>query len=197
MNLLAVDTTGEALSLVLRAGEKVYRLHRKFALPHDETLLPQIDRLLSRAGLTLKDLDAVAAASGPGRFTGIRIGMAYAAVAAAALKTPALAVSRLEAAAWKVEGKLICAVVPGWREEKFYQVFHGRRPAAAPVWADPKLWHEVEAELKRKHAVFAACDPTAEDLLAPAARHLANRKRPKFEPLYLKPASYENKHPVR
>lgn len=197
MNLLAVDTTGEPLSLALRAGEKVYRFHKKLARPHDETLLPQIDKLLARAGVELKRLDAVAAASGPGRFTGIRIGMAYATVAAGALKIPALAVSRLEAAAWKVSGRLICAVVPGWRDEKFYQVFRGRAPAAPPVWSDPKLWHAVEADLKKKGAVFSACEPTAEDLLAPAARYLSLKKRPRYEPLYLKPASYENKHPVR
>jgi len=195
MNILAVDTTGEALSLALRAGDKVYRVQRAFKKPHDETLLPNIARLLAKAGLKLKDLDAIAAASGPGRFTGIRIGMSYATVAASALKIPALAVSRLEAAAGRAGGKLVCAVVPGWREEKFYQVFRGLRPAGPPVWADPKLWQEVRAGLKDT-AVFE-CDPTAEDLLVPAARYLGLKQRPRFEPLYLKPASYEAKHPSR
>jgi tRNA threonylcarbamoyl adenosine modification protein YeaZ len=197
MNLLAVDTTGEALSLALQAGERVICLHRKFSAPHDETLLPQVDRLLGRAGLTLKDLDAIAAASGPGRFTGIRIGMAFAAVAASSLKIPALAVSRLEAAAGTTPGRLVCAVVPGWREEKFFQVFRRGRPAAPPVWADPKLWRQTEDNLKRRGAVFAACDPTAKDLLRPAACHLRFKRRPRFEPLYLKPAGYERAHPVR
>ncbi|MBI3554293.1 MAG: tRNA (adenosine(37)-N6)-threonylcarbamoyltransferase complex dimerization subunit type 1 TsaB [Elusimicrobia bacterium] len=197
MNLLAVDTTGEPLSLAVRAGEKVYAFHRTLKAPHDETLLPQIDRLLKRADLELRDLDAIAAASGPGRFTGIRIGMAYAAVAAGALKIPALAVSRLEAAAGKIEGKLICAVVPGWREEKFYQVFRGASSVGPAVWADPKLWHERENDLRKRHAVIAECDPTAEDLLAPAARHLARKRRPVFAPLYLKPAGYEAKRPSR
>jgi tRNA threonylcarbamoyl adenosine modification protein YeaZ len=200
MNLLAVDTTGEPLSLSLRRGEKVFALHRKFKRPHDEVLLPQIDRLLERAGLTLKDLDAIAVASGPGRFTGIRVGMAYAAVAAAALKIPAIAVSRLEGAAYRGAGKLICAVVPGWREERFYQLFRGgksMKAAAPPVWADPKVWHDVQADLIRQEAVISECDPQAKDLLTPAARYFALKKKPRFEPLYLKPASYEAKHPSR
>jgi tRNA threonylcarbamoyl adenosine modification protein YeaZ len=191
VNILAVDTTGERLSLALRAGAKTFSLHKAFKLPHDETLLPQIDRLLARARLDLKDLDAIAAASGPGRFTGIRVGMAYAAVAAAALKIPALAVSRLEAAAMTARGKLVCAVVPGWRDELFYQVYRGAAPAGPAVWADPAVWREARAQLTAKNAVFAELDPTAEQLLAPAARHLSRKRRPRFEPLYLKPASYE------
>jgi tRNA threonylcarbamoyladenosine biosynthesis protein TsaB len=197
VNLLAVDTTGESLSLALRAGDKVFALHKAFKAPHDETLLPQIDRLLRRAGIDLKELDAIAAASGPGRFTGIRIGMAYATVAASALKIPAIAVSRLEAALGTSKGGLVCAVVPGWRDEKFYQIFRGLRPEAPPVWADPQVWQGVQAELALKHVVIKECDPTAQDLLAPALRHFGRKRRPRFEPLYLKPASYEAKHKAR
>lgn len=196
MNILAVDTTGESLSLAVLAGKKTLLLHRRFKAPHDETLLPQIDRLIIRAGLKLKELDAIAVASGPGRFTGIRIGMSYAAVAASVLKIPAIAVSRLEAAAARAPGKLVCAIIPGWREEKFYQVFRGARPQGAPVWADPQAWHAVEAELRADNAEVVECDPTAGDFLAPAARYLGLKVRPKFEPLYLKPASYEAKHKV-
>src|SRR5206468_7496740 len=64
MNILAVDTTGESLSVALRAGAKTHSVHKLFAKPHDETLLPQVTRLLEKAGLAARDLDAIAAANG-------------------------------------------------------------------------------------------------------------------------------------
>jgi tRNA threonylcarbamoyladenosine biosynthesis protein TsaB len=47
-------------------------------LTHSETLLPLVEHLLMQTGLTLKDMDCIACASGPGSFTGLRIGAATA-----------------------------------------------------------------------------------------------------------------------
>jgi tRNA threonylcarbamoyl adenosine modification protein YeaZ len=202
MNILAVDTTEDALTLALQAGEEVYRLTRKVKAPHDETLLPAIGSLLKKAGLERRDLDGIAAASGPGRFTGIRIGMAYTAVAAGQLKIPALAVSRFEALAAKVPGERVCAAIPGWREERAYQLFTRRgklaRPDGPPRWAAPADWEKEKAVLVAGGWVVAETRPEARDLLEPAWRYLAARRLPKFEPVYGKPASYEHKaRPVR
>lgn len=195
MNILAVDTTGEALSLALQAGGRVFSFHKKLKTPHDEALLPRIAALLALAGLKLGDLDAIAAASGPGRFTGIRIGMAYAAVAAARMKIPALAVSRLEALAFKTRGRLVCAALDGYRDEKYYQLFRGGgaapRPSGKPLWSSPQAWLEAKAGLVGRGAVVAEAETSAEDLLGPAAYCLGRRRRRPFEPLYLKSAGYE------
>lgn len=193
MNILALDTAAEPMSVAVQVGAKVFAYHRKQAKPHDETLLPIVARLLARAGLKVGNLDAVAVASGPGRFTGIRIGMAYAAVLAGQLKIPALALTRFEAAAWEARGEKVCAVVEGFREEKFYQLFKKGRPQGAPVWASPQEWAATRARLTSEGFVFAEDEPTARGLLGPAAAALSRRKKPKFEPLYLKPASYEKK----
>lgn len=200
-NILAVDTTAEFLSLALASGGKVRVLHRRVGRPHDETLLGGVDRLLVRAGIAMGDLHAIAAASGPGRFTGIRIGMAYASVAAAQLKIPALAVSRLEALAFRTPGRLVCAAVPGYREEKYYQLFRragGRaaaalRPEGRPFWVDAAAWEKVRAELEGKGVMVVLEEPRAADLLGPAELCLRRKRVPKFEPLYLKPAGYERK----
>ena len=196
MRILAVDTTGESLSVALRAGPKTFGQTRKFTKPHDETLLPAIDRLLKKAGLKLADLDAIAAASGPGRFTGIRIGMAYASVAAARLKIPALAVSRFEAAAFRAASGKFCAVIEGFRDEKYYQLFDRKGGALLasdkPQWIGGHAWLEVRKSLEKTGTAILEADPRAEDLLGPAAFYLSRAKRslPSFEPLYLKPAGY-------
>lgn len=192
MNILAIDATGQALSVALQAGDKVHKIWRA-GKAHDELLQAAIETVLKKAKLKVGELDAVAAASGPGRFTGIRIGMAYAAVAGWSLKIPALAVSRLEALARLGEGPKICAALPGWRNEVYYQLFErtrsGLRPAADPAWIDEKGWPRVKAELSGFELLERDVDASA--LLAPAAAQLKNKRRPAFAPLYLKPAGYE------
>lgn len=171
MNVLAVDTAAEAMSVALKAGDKVYSYHKKLVKPHDETIMGAVSGLFKKAKLSPKDLDAVIAASGPGRFTGIRVGMAYAAVLAGRLGVPALAVSRLEGLAAGKRGNFT-AVIEGWRGEKFTQDFADGRPVSPPRWVSG--------------CDLAVQEPKAElllDVVVDAARP--------FEPLYLKPASYE------
>jgi tRNA threonylcarbamoyladenosine biosynthesis protein TsaB len=176
----------------------VLSLHKEFAHPHDETLLGQTKRLMSRAGLDWKDLDAVAVASGPGRFTGIRIGMAFASVLAQRSRKPALAISRFQALAAKSELGLVCAILPGYREETFYQMFKCTSgkvvPAAAPVWATAPEWTQIQPDILRQGAALVQDEVRAADLLVCAERMLKAKRKPRFEPLYLKPASYESKN---
>lgn len=197
MNILAVDTTGEALSVALAAGGRTLSRHRPVKTPLDELLIPAVERFLKSAGLKWKDLDAVAACSGPGRFTGIRIGMAWAAVVSSRLKIPALAISRLEALAWKASSGSFQAVLEGWKEEKFVQAYKrsGQAPVAAapPEWIRAEDWPRRESELRQQGFVPFTGITKAVDLLKPAEAMLNRKRRPKFAPLYLKPASYENK----
>lgn len=192
MNILSVDTTSEVLSVALRADSEVFAAARRFKAPHDETLLPAVGRLLKKAGLALGDLDAVAAASGPGRFTGIRIGMAYASVAAARLKVPAVAVSRFSAAAFHAPAGKVCAVLEGFRGEKYYQLFEGRAPVEPPRWIGGEAWAAARRGFEKAGIAILEGEPGAQDLLAPALSLLAGKKSalPPFEPLYLKPAGY-------
>lgn len=184
MNILALDTSAETFSAALQAGDRVLAVHKIFAKPHDEVLLPQIAKLLAKAGLAEKDLDAVAAASGPGRFTGIRVGMAYATVAASCLGKPALALPRFLGLAFGRPEKKLAAVIPGFRGEKFFQLFENGRPKGPPEWVK---------EMPPLTVPLVEGEPTAAMLLGPAAAVLASGKIPKFEPLYLKPAGYEAK----
>src|SRR4051812_14309375 len=114
-NVLAVDTASPVISLAISVNGKVFHVEKDTAKPHDELLWPMLDALLKKAKVDQKKLTAIAASSGPGRFTGIRIGMAFAAVAAGQLKIPALAVSRLEGLAWRLPKGKGCAAIPGWK----------------------------------------------------------------------------------
>ncbi len=185
-NILAVDATGEILSVALGRFEL-----KRVAKKHDDALLPLVERLLKKAGLGWEDLDAVAAASGPGRFTGIRIGMSFAAAAGFQLKIPALAVSRLAAAAGRSKAALVLGALPGWKDEVYSQAFRKGAARGAAEWTTPKEWPAFRAAAEKHGFAVSLGDTTAADLLPVAAAMLAAGKIPPFEPFYLKPASYE------
>lgn len=200
MNILAVDATGEVLSVALESGGKVYAARRSGRRPHDETLLPAVEAVLKRAKISWNALDAVAAAAGPGRFTGIRIGLAFAATVGMKLKIPALALSRLEAAAGKSGADEVLGALPGWKNEVYHQLF--RRKKAGPAsageagWTAPDEWPRARAEAEGRGLAVAYGDTDAADLLPVARRRLRSKKIPPFAPFYLKPAGYE-KNPSR
>ena len=133
----------------------------------------------------------MAVPSGPGRFTGIRIGMAFAAILSMKLKIPALALSRLEAAAEKCEEDEVLAALPGWKAEVYSQLFKGKKPVGDAAWTAPDAWPALKASAEAKGVSVSFHDTDARDLLPVARRRLASRKIPKFEPFYLKPAGYE------
>ncbi len=193
--ILAVDATGADLTVALRARGKTFQVRRSGKTPHDEVLLPAVEGLLARAKVGWKELDAVAAASGPGRFTGIRIGLSFAAVVGLQRGIPALAVSRLEAAADACGADDILAALPGWKDEVYHQRFRragARLTAAGPAgWTAPAAWpaERESAESRGLAVAYGATDAAA--LLTTAARRLDARSLPPFEPFYLKPAGYE------
>lgn len=191
MILLAVDATGEELSVALQVGDRIISARRGAGPGHDESLLPAVASVLRRAKCGWEDLEAVAAAAGPGRFTGIRVGMAFAAVVAMKLRIPALALSRLEAAAGRSREDLVLAALPGWKSEVYFQPFKGGRPTADAAWTAPEGWPRVQSAAEARGLVVSFHDAGAVDLLTVARKRLAVKDFPPFAPFYLKPAGYE------
>lgn len=185
-NILAVDATGDVLSVALGRHEL-----KRAAKKHDEALLPLIERLLRKAKLKWSDVDAIAAASGPGRFTGIRIGMSFAAAAGFQLKIPALAISRLAAAAGKSKSKMVLGALPGWKEEVYSQAYREGKAQSAAIWTAPADWPAIRDAAEKKGLTVCYAETTAADLLPVAQGLLRSKKIPPFKPFYLKPASYE------
>lgn len=193
--ILAVDATGDGLSAALSAGGRTYAVSRSVKTPHDEALLPAVESLLKKARVAWTDLDAVAAAAGPGRFTGIRVGLAFAAAAGMKLGVPALALSRLEAAADACGAGDVLAALPGWKGEVYHQLFRRRRGALAAAghaaWTAPEAWPAAREAAESRGLTVAYGDVDASALLVTAARRLTARDLPPFAPFYLKPAGYE------
>ncbi|GHU98274.1 hypothetical protein FACS1894211_01740 [Clostridia bacterium] len=76
MDYIAFNTTDKYLQILLVRGGKAYTHCERAELTHSETLMPAVESLLKEAGCRLSDLQAVGVVTGPGSFTGIRIGIA-------------------------------------------------------------------------------------------------------------------------
>lgn len=99
MNLLALDTSTEFLSLALQIEGRVHTRHFDAANTHSQRILPLLRALLDEAGATLRALDGIAFGAGPGSFTGLRIGCGVAQGLAFGADLPVVGINTLLALA--------------------------------------------------------------------------------------------------
>ncbi len=150
--ILAIDTTGPFGSLALASGGQLVEealLHAPEGFGH--VLFDHLQRLLRKHGWDALSLGCVGAASGPGSFTGIRVGLAAAKGLAEAASCPVVAVSNLQALAWHGAAPLRAAVLDARRGEVFGALYDSALELCRPevVMALPE-WLETlpESELE-------------------------------------------------
>jgi tRNA threonylcarbamoyladenosine biosynthesis protein TsaB len=117
--LLAVDTSTTRAGIALYDGEVLAESVWQAGRDHGRHLMPAIQETMRRLGKTPADLTAVAAARGPGSFTGLRVGLAVARGLAVALEIPAYGIGSLE---------VLAAGVPplGWPVQAVLAAGRGR-----------------------------------------------------------------------
>ena len=105
MIVLAIDTCDPRGGVtILRDDEVLYSANHSSTEEYSSWLLPSVDRVLDMAGCRMPDVDAYGVASGPGSFTGVRIGLTTVKAWGEVYRKPIAAVSRLEAIAWQAWG---------------------------------------------------------------------------------------------
>lgn len=100
MKILALDSTAGAASAALVEENKIigeFFIHT--ALTHSQTLVPMVEDLLKNTQCAMEEIDAFAVSTGPGSFTGVRIGVSAVKGMAMALNKPCIPVSTLAAMA--------------------------------------------------------------------------------------------------
>ncbi len=171
MHLLGIDTSGKQGSVALARGDadhfELLAVAPIAGGTFSAQLVPQIARILSEHKLTKSDIGGIAAASGPGSFTGLRVGLAAVKGLAEILNVPVATVSVLEAMAVASEraGNVVAALDAG-RGEVFAGEFAVQNGAALTC-KECLLTREEFAEVlgaAARHVVTS--DPTIADFLA-------------------------------
>ncbi|MHB1110028.1 MAG: tRNA (adenosine(37)-N6)-threonylcarbamoyltransferase complex dimerization subunit type 1 TsaB [Devosia sp.] len=139
ITLLAIDTAAPRLQLALRSGGATDTSIDEIARGHAELILPRIEALLKRHGIAYADLDRIAVTTGPGSFTGLRIGLSAARGLGLALDIPVIGVPSLLAISLSAPpGQPAAVLLDARRDEAYFQRFAGPgrssdRPRLLPV----------------------------------------------------------------
>lgn len=123
MTILALDTSMNACSVaVLREDTPLAGRFAPMDRGHAEALFPMIQAVLAEAGLSFSDITKIAVTTGPGSFTGVRVGIAAARAIALALSVPAIGVCSLEVMAYGC-----CRLLPEAERAGGFAVAHDAR----------------------------------------------------------------------
>lgn len=126
MNLLGLDTSSSACSVALLVQGKMSERHVALENRHSEYILRFINELITEAGVTVRDLDALAVGNGPGSFTGLRLGIGVAQGLAFGASKPVLSVSSMKAIAAASSASNILVAVDARMGEVYWQCFYHR-----------------------------------------------------------------------
>jgi tRNA threonylcarbamoyladenosine biosynthesis protein TsaB len=140
--LLAVDTTHEFGSLALTCGDDIVEevaLHAPDGFAH--VIYQHLGSLLERQNIRIQAIDCFASASGPGSFTGVRVGLACIKGLAESCGKPAIAVSNLQAIASYGNGMVRAPLLDARRNQVYAGLYDSSgTPLAAEVVANFQEW---------------------------------------------------------
>jgi len=137
MQILALDTSTEYLSLALSLDGRVLARDIHAGQSHSQQILPLLRELLDEAGVELSHLDGIAFGAGPGSFTGLRIGCGVAQGLAFAANLPVIAVSTLMALAQNIQPKNTAAErVIACLDARMGEVYHAAYIRQGAEWKE-------------------------------------------------------------
>ena len=175
--LLAIDTSAAHCAAALHLGDRVEIRVESMAKGQAERLMPFLEELLTAEAVAWRDLAAIAVGTGPGNFTGLRIGVSAARGLALGLGIPAVGVSGFEAAGLG-HARPVTIALPAPRDHLWLQRLTDEgadAPRLAPASQAGEVQHAPDAE-----ALLRA--------IAEIALGRAATPQPRPAPLYVRPA---------
>lgn len=126
MKILALDSSGMTASVAVVEDENMLAEYTvNYKKTHSQTLLPMLDAAVQMIQLKLDTVDAIAVASGPGSFTGLRIGSATAKGLGLALDKPIIGVPTTQAMAYNLYGAegVVCPIMDARRNQVYTGIY--------------------------------------------------------------------------
>ncbi|QGJ71382.1 tRNA (Adenosine(37)-N6)-threonylcarbamoyltransferase complex dimerization subunit type 1 TsaB [Planctomycetales bacterium 10988] len=158
--ILSIDTSGREGSVALRKeGKLVEQIELPGQPRSTQTLAPAIQKLLKQHDLPPQEIEAIAVTTGPGSFTGLRVGVMTAKTMAYALKVPIVGVDTLQAIAQAAApvGEPVCVLLNAQRREWFVGEYLRTEENTVPAPVQPirilsqtafwKWWEEQSSSL--------------------------------------------------
>lgn len=162
--ILLIETATASCSVALTENHNIIALREiNQRNVHAEVITVYINDLFIESGKTINQLDAIAVSSGPGSYTGLRIGVSTAKGLCFALDKPLLAVDTLEAMAYgyKTRGDikteddtLLCPMIDARRMEVYTAIFDQAGNAIKPTAAEIIDGHSFADLLSSNKIIF-------------------------------------------
>lgn len=134
MKYLAIDTSSKNLTVILNDGINSQVIDEFSGVRHSETLMPSIEKLVDKAGLSIKDLDFIAVVIGAGSFTGIRIAVSTVKAFCFAFNIPFLSVTSFDIIAYNEEYGKILAVLDAGHDGFYVCGYHDKKVVLEPSY---------------------------------------------------------------
>lgn len=195
---LAIDTTGAECALALEGAGQSFLETVSLQRGHAEHIMPMLERLFAAAPIAVKEIGRIAVTTGPGAFTGIRVGLSVARGLAAAHSVPVLGVTTLMATALSAKDRLragepVAVVLAGRGGQVFLQLFNAVKGRDLPCAAGPAVNVDARVAADQIEALGAYALGTAHEVVA--AEHsvdigLLARKASHWRPVDFPPEPY-------
>lgn len=168
--ILGIDTSGHTASAAVCDENRVIAQSSvRTKLTHSQIILPMAKRVLADAGLTIDDIDGIAAAKGPGSYTGLRIGLAAVKGISFANGCKCFGISTLETLAYNFMGMNcnVCAVMSA-RQNLVYNALFQVSGRTVTRLCDDRIIsvEDLAAELEAGDKIFYGAGDYADEMSA-------------------------------
>ena len=161
MKTMAFECSAVAASVCVFEDDKLLgQVFSRVPLTHSQTLMPMAENLLTALKMSFSDIERLAISSGPGSFTGVRIGIAAVKGLASPKNLPCVGVSTLEAMAHQIpEDGVICALMDARCGQVYNALFKREGDKLTRLCEDRAVMMElVAAELPANEKVILVGD---------------------------------------
>ena len=137
MKILAIETSTRNLGIAIADEDSILAEYKGIAeLKHSQDLVPNIERLLKKSRLSLRDIDCLAISIGPGSFTGLRVGVSILKGLNMVTKIPIVTIPTLDAIAYNAVDKKrpICVVVDAKKNNLYTSLYKPEAGGIIRLW---------------------------------------------------------------